>query len=105
MKEKKSLKNLLLVLICAHDGEYTWYQLERELEWRGLGGKVMAGTIANKLVAESLVTKEIHLDKGPGLPVYRITAIGREKAKELVRQYGINSFEIKRQDPNDYVVE
>lgn len=102
MNEKKPLKNLLLVLICAHDGEYTWYQLERELEWRGLAGKAKAGDVADILLKDSFITQEIKSNRGPALPVYHITDNGREKARELVDQYGLESFKIKKQNPDDY---
>ncbi len=102
MQGKKSIKNLILVLICAHDGEYTWYQLERELEWRGLAGKARAGDIAELLLRESFITQEIKTEMGAGLPVYHITDSGRKKAKEVVELYGLESFKIKKQNPNDY---
>ena len=102
MQKKKSIKELLLVLVCAHDGKYTWYQLERELEWRGLAGKVKTSDITDVLEKDLLITKKIKSNRGPALPVYNITDSGRAKARELVDQYGLECFKIKKQNPDDY---
>ncbi len=101
MNEKKSLKNLLLVLICAHDGEYTWYQLARELEWRGLIGWSVV-QLANFLIEANLIIQKIDPKISKDTPVYFITDDGRAKARELVDQYGLESFKIKKQNPEDY---
>ncbi len=101
MNEKKSLKNLLLVLICAHDGEYTWYQLARELEWRGLIGWSVV-QLVNFLIEANLIIQKIDPKISKDTPVYFITDDGRAKARELVDQYGLESFKIKKQNPEDY---
>lgn len=101
MNEKKSLKNLLLVLICAHDGEYTWYQLARELEWRGLIGWSVV-QLVNFLIEANLIIQKIDPKISKDTPVYFITDDGRTKARELVDQYGLESFRIKKQNLDDY---
>lgn len=101
MNEKKSLKNLLLVLICAHNGEYTWYQLARELEWRGLRGWSVV-RLTNFLIEANLIIQKIDPKFSKDTPVYFITDDGRKKARELVDQYGLESFKIKKQNPDDY---
>ncbi len=105
VQKKKSIKDLLLVLVCAHNGEYTWYQLARELEWRGLSGMGSVVKLANLLIDEALVTQKMQVTVSKDTPVYFVTDRGREKAKDLVEQYGLDSFKIKKQNPDDYVVE
>jgi len=102
MQKKKSIKELLLVLICAHNGEYTWYQLARELEWRGLLGKGSVVQLADSLTETNLITQQIDPNISKDTPVYFITDDGRAKARELVEQYGLDSFKIKKQNPDDY---
>ncbi len=101
MQKKKSIKELLLVLVCAHNGEYTWYQLARELEWRGLIGWSVVKLI-NFLIEANLIIQKIDPKISKDTPVYFITDDGRAKARELVDQYGLESFRIKKQNPDDY---
>lgn len=101
MQKKKSIKELLLVLVCAHNGEYTWYQLARELEWRGLIGWSVV-QLANFLIEANLIIQKIDPKISKDTPVYFITDDGRAKARELVDQYGLESFKIKKQNPEDY---
>ena len=81
MRKKKSIKELLLVLICAHNGEYTWYQLARELEWRGLIGKCSVVQLANFLKENNLIIEKIDPKISKDTPVYFITEQGKVKAK------------------------
>jgi len=101
MQKKKSIKELLLILVCAHNGEYTWYQLARELEWRGLIGWSVV-QLANFLIEANLIIQKIDPKISKDTPVYFITDDGRAKARELVDQYGLESFKIKKQNPDDY---
>ena len=102
MQKKKSIKELLLVLVCAHNGEYTWYQLARELEWRGLIGKWSVVQLADFLIEANLIKEKKDPKISKDTPVYLITDDGRAKARELVHQHGLDCFKIKKQNPDDY---
>jgi hypothetical protein len=98
---KKSMKDLLLVIICANSGRYSWYQLNRELEWRGIRENRCAGDIVDGLIKDGLVVELTENDR-PGLPIYYITDKGRDWAHEIVDKYGLDSFKITKQNPEDY---
>lgn len=68
-------KFIFLDLIAKNDGKWTWYQLERGLNARGIGGRVNTIDEVNSLVNEGLIT-ELQDEKYPN-PLYFITDKGR----------------------------
>lgn len=98
----KSYKNLILVLIYQTSGRWSWYQLERELEWRGIGGKIKVTDIIAELVAEDLVYEETNPSLGAGIPYCSVTDDGAKRVRELVNEFGAESFERKKESTSDY---
>lgn len=68
-------KFIFLDLIAKNDGKWSWYQLERGLNARGVGGQVNTINELNSLLAEGLIT-EHQIEKHPH-PLYLITDEGR----------------------------
>ncbi len=102
--EKKSLKDLILFLIYGHDGAYTWYQLERELDLRGLGGgHISSLDLVELLITEGLVIQKEHLNQS-AIPwnLYYVTEEGKKRAYELVKKHGFDYFMAEIQNRDDY---
>ncbi len=99
---KKSYKHLILVLIYRSGGKWTWYQLERDLEWRGIKGKIRVVDIVDELRSEGLVVKNENPKLGPGMPYYAVTDDGLNFVKELIDQFGTEAFELKKESREDY---
>lgn len=72
-------KFIFLDLTAKNDGKWTWYQLERGLNARGIGGQVDTIEEVRKLVKEGLITERKD-DKYPH-PLYFITDEGRHILK------------------------
>ena len=68
-------KTVFLDLIAKNDGKWTWYQLERGLNARGIGGRVNTIGEIQSLISEGLIT-ERHDENYPN-PLYCITDKGR----------------------------
>jgi len=100
--KKKSYKDLILVLIFFSKGKWSWYQLARELEWRGLGGQIKVNDIIDQLIAEKLVIEKIDPVVGTGVPYYDVTHAGADKVHELVNEFGIEAFTRKQENKDDY---
>ena len=99
---KKSYKNLILVLIFQSKGKWSWYQLERELDWRGIGGKIKVVDVIKHLISENLVTEKIDPSLGAGMPYYFVTDDGADTVRELVSQFGVEAFSRKKESREDY---
>jgi DNA-binding HxlR family transcriptional regulator len=71
----------LLRRIAAHDGEWTWYQLDRALSVRDLIPMEPLPKLLRELERRGLIRS------GPGpnpaQPTYFVTAAGRERLSEL----------------------
>jgi hypothetical protein len=69
------MKRIIVELIAKNDGKWTWYQLERGLNSRGLGGH--ANTIAELegLIESGLVGTKT--DPSYPAPLYTVTEKGR----------------------------
>ena len=70
------IKFIFSDLIAKNDGKWSWYQLERGLNSRGIGGPVKTIDEVNSLVNEGLITERKD-EKYPN-PLYFITDKGRE---------------------------
>lgn len=68
-------KRLIVELINKNDGKWTWYQLERGLSLRGLGGQVNSVLEAEELVSDGLLA--IAADPAFPAPLYFVTAKGK----------------------------
>lgn len=100
--KRKLYKDLILVLIFQTKGKWSWYQLERELEWRGIAGKVKVTEVVNQLVADNLVSERIDPSVGTGMPYYSVTDEGSDAVRELVDRLGADAFSRKKENKNDY---
>jgi DNA-binding PadR family transcriptional regulator len=100
--KKKSLTNLILTLVYRTSGKWTWYQIERELSFRGIGGMYNAVVILDHLVEDGLVEREYI--SGRIDPVYHITEAGRERVQELVDEYGPEFFMQSKENRDDYEI-
>lgn len=98
---KKSFKDLVLVLIYQTSGKWTWYQIERELGWRHIGGRINAVTIIGKLIDNGYV-EEKQLPEKAGNPVYIITDEGVKKVQSLIQENGVEYYMQKVEKPEDY---
>jgi len=65
-----------LNLILLNDGKWSWYQLERGLTAKGLGGQFDTSKVIKDLLAEELI-KEIYNEKSLH-PLYVITEKGKD---------------------------
>ncbi len=70
-----SVKAIFLELIAKNDGNWTWYQLERGLNAKGIGGQVKTIDEIKALVQDGLIVEK-HSDQFPN-PLYSITDKGR----------------------------
>jgi DNA-binding PadR family transcriptional regulator len=96
---KRSYKDLILVLI--HTKVRTnWYQIERSLDLRGIGGRSNSIKLINELIEEKLVEEQN--DPEENLSMYLITVKGQEKVKSLLDQFGVEAFAPTEQNPDDY---
>lgn len=98
--KKKSYEDLILYVIYQYGGNASWYQIERELGFRGIGGRTNAIVIADKLVEKGMVEK--HLDPGSNYSVYITTDLGVDKVFQLVEELGIEAFSRTVQNRDDY---
>lgn len=99
--KRKSYRNLILVLIYQTQGKWTWYQIGRELGWRGLG-QVDVVTITDKLASEGLVKEIVDPKLGEGIPYYSTTEKGDEKARSLIDEFGIDMFISRNERKDEY---
>jgi hypothetical protein len=100
--KKKLYKDLILVLIFFSKGKWSWYQLARELEWRGLGGQIKVTDIIDQLISEKLVIEKTDSIAGIGTPYCFVTSAGADKVHELVNEFGIEAFTRKQENKDDY---
>ena len=68
------MQGIILELISRNDGKWTWYQLERGLDSKGLGGCPNLMELIGDLVQAGLL-EEQHDDRFPH-PLYRVTKQG-----------------------------
>ncbi|MBU3059257.1 hypothetical protein [Pseudomonas indica] len=68
-------KILILKMIAKHDGKWTWYQIERGLNAKGLGGVVNSTEVLQALIDEGFITTKS--DPRYPSPLYSITELGR----------------------------
>lgn len=99
--KNKSYRNLILVLIYRTKGNWTWYQINRELRWRGLG-QVDVVSIVDGLTAEGLVQKVVDPKLGSGIPYYRTTVKGDELVHNLINLFGIDRFVSRTENKDEY---
>ncbi|WP_339049799.1 hypothetical protein [Rickettsiella endosymbiont of Xylota segnis] len=97
---KRSYKDLILVLIFKSNGEWSWYQIERALDLRGIGGRVNSVEAINTLMQEGLVKQLKTLNKN--LSKYSVTEQGKIKVQQLIDKFGAESFTTTQQNPDDY---
>ena len=97
---KKSYRALILVLLYAHNGTWSWYQLERELDRRGLGRKISSTKVIDMLIKEGFI-EEKQDPKNNTLTCF-VTEAGKEKVMEFVNLYGAEAFKLTIENPDDY---
>ena len=97
---KRSYKDLILVLIYKSNGKWSWYQIERALDLRGIGGRVNSVEKINTLMQEGLVKQLQTPNKN--LSSYSITEQGKIKVQQLIEEFGAESFVTTQQNPDDY---
>ncbi len=98
--KKIFFSDLILVLIARASGKWSWYQVERALDLRGIGGRVNSAKIINKLIATGFVNERKISNKN--LSIYFTTSKGDEKVNQLIHSYGNEVFDSSKKDPNDY---
>lgn len=94
-----SYEDLILVLIYKTSGKWTWYQLQRALDLRGLGGEISVVKVTNKLILEGFIQSKAFQESNP---TYHISEQGRSKVEYLLQKYGSELFEAKDQNPDDF---
>jgi DNA-binding HxlR family transcriptional regulator len=72
------LKEIIFQLIYANDGKWTWYQLERGLTAKGVGGQSNTMVLIHELINEGLISEKE--DKRYPHSLYCVTELGRKKA-------------------------
>lgn len=97
---KKSFKNLILVLIYLSSGKWSWYQIERELSRRRIGGRINPVIILDSLVQEGLAERQTNTNTN--ISLYFITDKGKETVRQLVDKYGAETYAPTEQNPDDY---
>ena len=73
-----TVEGLLLDLIAAHDGQWSWYQLDRALSVRRLDVSNLLQRL-NRLERDGLIAV---LSRGKGQPRYALTDKGRARLRE-----------------------
>lgn len=69
------MRRTIVELIEKNDGKWTWYQLDRGMTARGLGGRMNFMEVVTELINEGLIAEE--RDARYPQPLYRITEKGR----------------------------
>ena len=92
--------DLVLVIVYSFQGECTWYQVERALGLRGLGGTIDSTVIAKDLINKGLLF-ETHKPE-TNLSHYSITKEGGERVIDLIGKYGEQVFEPRKQKHSDF---
>ena len=70
------LKRSVLENIAAHDGQWSWYQLDREILWKCPQLSQQLIPAINELEAAGLI-RAVPKPDCPGMPTYWIAADGR----------------------------
>ncbi len=68
-------KKVIVELIAKNDGKWTWYQLERGLNSRNIGGQINTITEVEALIADGLLTMKS--DPNYPAPLYLVTEKGK----------------------------
>ena len=99
--KKKKYSDLILILIARANGKWSWYQVERALDLRGIGGIVDSTKIINELIEAGFL--EGRKNSNEDLTVYLTTNKGDEKANQLICMHGNQAFDPSEKDPKDYI--
>ena len=88
---KMLYKDLILVLVSKSSEKWSWYQIERALDLRGIGRRVNSMKIVNELIEAGYV-EECRIPN-KNISVYFVTSKGDEKVSELIDEYGNSAFD------------
>ena len=77
MSESDKYITELLKLVAEHDGDWSWYQLDRALSARGMIPTMPLTTVLRDAEEKGLI--RLAAGSTPSQPVYSITNIGRAR--------------------------